>query len=140
VPASAVAVIDGWADALRTGHLQQAAGYWAHPSAMVNGVDNAGNLALIRIRTLHDALGADESLPCGATLKRTTKDGRYVKAIFVLGGRDGVHSNGGCGGVAAVDFLIGKGHIERWLRAPLASSPTPGAPGSGREPVPATSV
>jgi hypothetical protein len=140
VPASAVAVIDGWANALRTGHLQQAAGYWAHPSAMVNGVDNAGNLALIQIRTLRDALGADESLPCGATLKRTTRNGRYVKAVFALGARVGVHSNGGCSGVAAVDFLIGKGQIERWLRAPLASSPAPGAPGSGRESVPATSV
>jgi hypothetical protein len=140
VPASAVAVIEGWANALRIGHLQQAAGYWAHPSAMANGIDTSGQLALIQIRTQHDALGADETLPCGATLKRTTTHGKYVKAVFVLGGRAGVPSHGSCSGLAAVDFLIGSGHIERWLRAPLASSPTPGAPGSSREPIPATSV
>jgi hypothetical protein len=140
VSATSVAVIEGWANALRTGHLQQAAGYWAHPSAMVNGVDTSGQLALIEIRTQHDALGADETLPCGATLKGTTTNRRYVKAVFVLGRRAGVPSNGSCGGVAAVDFLIGGGHIERWLRAPIASSPAPGAPGSSREPVPATSV
>jgi hypothetical protein len=140
VPASAVAVIDGWANALRTGRLQQAAGYWAHPSAMVNGVDTSGQLALIPIRTQRDALGADETLPCGATLRGTTTNGRYVKAVFVLGGRTGVPSNGSCSGVAAVDFLIERGHIERWLRAPLNSSPAPGAPGPGREPAPATSV
>jgi hypothetical protein len=140
VPASSVAVIEGWANALRTGHLKQAAGYWAHPSAMVNGVDTSGQPALIQIRTQHDALGADETLPCGATLKGTTTNGKYVKAVFVLGGRAGVPSNGSCSGMAAVDFLIGGGHIERWLRAPLASSPAPGAPGSSREPVPARSV
>jgi hypothetical protein len=107
---------------------------------MVNGVDTSGHLALIQIRTRHDALGADETLPCGATLKATTKNGRYVKAVFALGARAGVSSNGGCSGVAAVDFLIGGGHIERWLRAPVAASPAPGAPRSSREPVPATSV
>jgi hypothetical protein len=140
VPASAVAVIEGWANALRTGHLRRAAAYWAQPSAMVNGLDASGGLALIRIRTKRDALGADATLPCGATLKATSTNGKYVKASFVLGARSGVASNGECGGIAAVDFLIAKGHIERWLRAPIGSGPAPEAPGSGREAPGATSI
>jgi len=130
VPASAVTVIDGWANALRNGHLKRAAAYWAQPSAMVNGLDSSGGLALIRIRTTRDALGADETLPCGATLTATSENGKYVKATFWLGARAGVDSKGECSGVAAVDFLIANGHIERWLRAPTSSAP---APGSGRE-------
>jgi hypothetical protein len=140
VPASAVTVIDGWANALRDGQLKRAAAYWAQPSAMVNGLDSSGGLALIRIRTTRDALGADATLPCGATLKATSVSGKYVKATFVLGARTGIDSKGECSGVAAVDFLIAKGHIERWLRAPTSSAPAPEAPGSHHEAPGATSI
>jgi hypothetical protein len=130
VPASAAAVIEGWANALRTGDLKKAAGYWALPSAMVNGLDASGGLALIRIRNSHEARVADESLPCGATLKSTAANGAYVRAQFILGARAGVSGSVGCSGLADVDFLIRKGRIERWLRAPVGpgrSEPAPGA-------------
>lgn len=123
VPASSVAVIEGWADALRSGHLERAAGYWAHPSAMVNGTTAEGALAIIPIRSKRDALAADESLPCGATLQTTVKRGRYVRATFMLGGRSGPGSGSTpCSGPASVDFLISRRHIVRWLRAPVGGS------------------
>ena len=92
---------------------------------MVNGTAAGGGLAVIQIRSTHDALAADESLPCGATLRATHKRGRYVRATFELGSRSGPGADpAGCSGLASVDFLIGKGHIERWLRAPVEGSKT----------------
>lgn len=125
VPASSVAVIEGWTDALRGGHPARAAEYWAHPSAMVNATGAGGSLAVIPIRTTRDALAADESLPCGATLQATAKRGRYVRATFELGSRSGPGaSSAGCNGPASVDFLVSGGHIVRWLRAPAGGSGT----------------
>jgi hypothetical protein len=132
VPASAVAVIAAWADALRDGHPQRAAALWAHPSVMVNGPDSSGHLALIHIRSEHDALLADESLPCGATLRATARSGRYVRASFTLGGRRGPGAGAtACSGHASVDFLISDGHIVRWLRAPSVPAGPPGRESGG---------
>lgn len=133
VPASAVAVIAGWADALREGRPQRAAALWAQPSVMVNGPDASGHLALIHIRSEHDALLADESLPCGATLRATARSGRYVRASFTLGSRLGPGAgNAPCSGQASVDFLIRDGRIVRWLRAPSGPGQPPGGePGGG---------
>lgn len=132
VSASAVDVIRGWADALRDNQPRQAAEYWAHPSAMVNGTDSAGRLAIIRIDSEHDALIADESLSCGATLLRTSRRGAYVRADFTLSIRTGAGASAsGCSGPASVDFLIRSGHIVRWLRAAVgAGTPGPSAPES----------
>ena len=137
VPGSAVAVIKGWADALRAGQLARASAYFAHPSAMINGIDAAGHLTLIRILTDHDALIADESLPCGARLRRTARNGPYIEADFELTSRTGAGANSsGCAGPARVDFLISGGHIVRWLRAPTAAPPTAPAPaGPGAQPI-----
>ena len=135
VAAASVTVIDGWASALRDGHARRAAAYWARPSEMVNGPDASGRLTLIHIDSEHDALLADESLSCGATLHATTRSGKYVRATFVLGLRSGSGaSKSGCSGPASVDFLIRDGHIVRWLRAPVPGSATPppiGEPGGG---------
>jgi hypothetical protein len=138
VAASSVTVIEGWANALREGHARRAAAYWALPSDMVNGPDASGHLTLIHIDSEHDALLADESLSCGATLHATARSGKYVRATFLLGLRSGTGaSKSGCSGPASVDFLIRDGHIERWLRAPVAGGATPppadesGEPGGG---------
>jgi hypothetical protein len=131
VPAEAVAVIEGWANALRAGQTRRAAAYWAHPSEMVNGPDESGRLTLIHVRSEHDALLADETLSCGATLHATARSGKYVRAIFLLGPRSGAGaSKSGCSGPAGVDFLIRDRHIVRWLRAPVDESPgqTPKTP------------
>ena len=135
VAASSVAVIKGWADALREGHARRAAAYWALPSDMVNGPDTSGHLTLIHIDSEHDALLADESLSCGATLHATARSGRYVRATFLLSLRSGAGaSKSGCSGAASVDFLISGGHIVRWLRAPVAGGATPPPSGEPGEP------
>lgn len=135
VAASSVTVINGWANALREGHARQAAAYWARPSEMVNGPDASGRLTLIHIDSEHDALLADESLSCGATLHATTRSGKYVRATFLLGLRSGTGaSKSGCSGAASVDFLIRDGHIVRWLRAPVAGGATPPPAGESGEP------
>lgn len=131
VSASAAAVIKGWSDALREGDPQRGAAYWALPSVMINGPDVAGRFSLIHIRTVRDALMADETLSCAATLLSTSRSGEYVKADFMLSARAGSGTSSGCRGPASVDFVIRNAHIVRWLRAPLASGPPP--PGS-REP------
>ncbi len=137
VPSGAAAVIQGWSDALRAGQRRRAAGYWAHPSAMVNGVDAAGHLAVIEIRNEHDALLADDSLSCGATLRRTERRGAYVQADFDLSLRSGAGaSTSGCSGPASVEFVIRAGHIVRWLRAPASGlPPVPDAPAAGSQSV-----
>lgn len=132
MPASATAVIKGWADALRNGQTRRAAAYWAHPSAMINGPDAHGLLTLVRIRSEHDALAADATLSCGATLHSTTHSGVYVRAEFILSVRSGGGASArGCSGPASVDFLIRQGKIVRWIRAPLAATPPPGVPPGG---------
>ncbi len=135
VAASSVTVIEGWAKALREGHPRRAAAYWARPSEMVNGPDASGRLTLIHIDSEHDALLADASLSCGATLHATTRSGKYVRAVFLLGLRSGAGaSKSGCSGPASVDFLIRDGHIVRWLRAPVAGGATPPPAGESGEP------
>jgi hypothetical protein len=137
VPASAVTVIAGWADALRHGQQERAAAYWAHPSAMVNGPDASGRIAVIHIDSDRDALIADRTLSCGATLVHTTRRGVYVRAAFTLSIRTGPGADSsGCSGPASVDFLIRSGRIVRWLRAPAASSAPPSRelPGAGAAP------
>jgi len=132
VPATTVIVIAGWADALREGHPQRAAALWAHPSVMVNGTDESGHLALVHIRSEHEALLADESLPCGATLRATARSGAYVRASFTLSSRRGPGAgSSGCRGQASVDFLIRRGHIVRWLRAPTVPTQPPGGETGG---------
>lgn len=126
VPAASVTVIEGWSNALREGHVQRAAAYWARPSEMVNGPDASGRLTLIHIDSEHDALLADESLSCGATLHTTARSGKYVRATFLLELRMGPGASAsGCNGPASVDFLIRDGHIVRWLRAPAAGGAKP---------------
>jgi hypothetical protein len=137
VPATAVTVIAGWADALRHGRQQRAAAYWAHPSAMVNGPDASGRVAVIHIDSDRDALLADRTLSCGATLVHTMRRGAYVRATFTLSVRTGPGADSsGCSGPASVDFLIRDAHIVRWLRAPVASPAPPSGeqPGAGAAP------
>jgi hypothetical protein len=127
VPAASVAVIEGWANALRAGKPARAASYWAHPSVMVNGPNAAGQVTLIHIDDARDARLADETLSCGAKLRSTKLSEGYVEGAFTLSVRTGAGaSSSGCSGPASVDFTIQSDHIVRWLRAPLGSSVPPG--------------
>jgi hypothetical protein len=116
-----VRVIEGWSTALRTGHVQAAAGYFTVPAVFVNGPEE---VLLLRSRRAIEI--ANRLLPCGAVYVSARQDGRYVNALFRLTDRPGPGGGGnGCGtGVgttARVDFVIRDGKITHWLRA--ASEP-----------------
>jgi len=146
VPAGAVAVITGWSDALRAGHVAVAARYFRVPSVFF-----AGNSAPIELYSVAQVEIANAALPCGATFLSARRQGRYVNALFRLTNRAGPGGEQGCasgtGQTARVDFLIRDGRIVQWLRAPdepgdngsprTAPPPSQPAPGttSGVNPV-----
>jgi hypothetical protein len=116
-----VAVIRGWSDALRRGDVRQAAGFFALPSEMINGVDAGGQVPVIRIQTAFQARLANAALPCGAVLISTDQRGKYVNALFRLTGRPGPGGAGcipGVGQTARTNFVIKDGRIVEWIRAP----------------------
>ncbi len=135
VPASSadVSVIKGWSDALRRGDVTGAARFFALPSVLINGVDANGNAAVLEIRTLNQAIAANESLPCGAKLLSADRRGQYVNALFELTRRPGPGGSGcgsGAGQTARTNFVIAGGKIVHWIRAP--SDPGDSAGTNGR--------
>jgi hypothetical protein len=132
-------VIRGWSDALRHGDVRGAARYFALPSLMINGPDPSGNAVVTAIGTRAEADAANASLPCGATFISADLRGRYINALFRLTNRPG--PGGGCGGgaglTARTNFVIAKGRIVEWIRAPDdpgdnggSQSPGQGSPGA----------
>ena len=118
---AAVALIRAWSDALRRGDVRGAARYFALPSVMINGTDASGGAVLITIGTLAEAEAANESLPCGAALVSADQRGRYVNALFRLTGRPGLGGSScgtGAGQTARTNFVITRGRIVEWIRAP----------------------
>lgn len=121
---SEVRVIRGWSEALRRGDVTGAAAYFAVPSQMING-STSGQGVLLRIQSRHDALLANESLPCGAKLISAVQHGRFVAALFVLTARTGPGGSpcaGSVGARAQTFFLIVGGRIRAWIRAPEQSA------------------
>lgn len=117
VPAEAVRVIQGWADALRAGDVAAAARYFRIPSIFF-----AGSGPPVELRSLADAESANAALPCGARFLDARLDGRYINVLFRLTNRPGPGGAGGCGSgtgeTARTNFLIRGGLIVVWLRAP----------------------
>jgi hypothetical protein len=110
-----VRVIRGWADALRAGRVEQAARYFAIPAVVLDGTNPQ--------RTLPNRTAVrsfNRRLPCGAELVGTERgEGAYVIATFRLTERPGPGSCAdGVGHLAATLFLVKRGHIVQWLRAP----------------------
>jgi hypothetical protein len=123
IPANpaAVAVIRSWANALRHGDVAAAAHYFAVPSVMINGVVAGGNVDVFKIHNAAQARNANETLPCGAKLISTDMRGQYVNALFELTGRPGPGGSdcaGGAGQTARTNFVIARGRILAWIRAP----------------------
>jgi hypothetical protein len=118
---AAVSVIKAWSDALRRGDVRGAAGYFALPSELINGIGPNGQPELGVIRTLAQAEAANEAFPCGAKLISASRRGRYVNALFRLTDRPGPGGGdcgSGAGQTARTDFLIVDGRIVEWIRAP----------------------
>jgi hypothetical protein len=111
-----VQVIRGWADALRTGHVNQAARFFAVPVTVLDGVNPMRQLA-----DRAAVLEFNRGLPCGAKLVETERgDDSLVLATFTLTQRTGPGARP-CtseGDLVATKFLIEKRRIKQWLRAP----------------------
>jgi hypothetical protein len=117
----AVAVIQGWSDALRRGDVHAAGAYFALPSVMINGADSQGDALVLTLRTRAQADAASATLPCGAKLISTDQRGRYTNALFRLSGRPGPGGStcgSGAGLTARTNFVIAHGKILEWIRAP----------------------
>lgn len=111
-PAGAVRVIRGWSDTLRTGAAIDAARFFALPSLLQ--LTPGGPVGTIRTR--REVIAFDLTLPCGATLLRASRDGRYVNALFALSNRPGARCDAP-GRTARTRFLIRGGKIVEWRRA-----------------------
>jgi hypothetical protein len=114
--AGEVRVIRGWADALRTGHVNQAARFFAVPATVLDGTNPLRQLPdLAAVRDFNRAL------PCGARLVETARaEGSLVMATFALTPRSGPGARPcpGKGNLVATKFLIENRRIVQWLRAP----------------------
>ena len=111
-----VRVIRGWADALRAGHVNEAAGFFAIPARVLDGTNP------LRELPNRDAVrDFNRGLPCGAQLVETERgEGRFVIATFRLTERTGPGARpcGAVGNLADTAFLIEDRHIVQWLRQP----------------------
>jgi hypothetical protein len=131
-----VSVIRAWSDALRRGDVRGAARYFALPSVMINGTDSAGQALVITIGSSAQAVEANASLPCGARLISADQRGRFVNALFRLTGRSGpggTDCGSGVGTTARTNFVIARGRIVEWLRAPSEPGDN-GAPSTPAQP------
>ena len=139
--AAAVDLIRAWSDALRHGDVRSAARYFALPSVMVNGTDAGGAAIVITIGTRAQAEAANASLPCGARFISADQRGRFVNALFRLTGRPGPGGSEcgtGVGQTARTNFVIVRGRIVEWIRAPddPGDNGNPGAPAPAPAPGP----
>jgi hypothetical protein len=111
-----VRVIRGWADALRAGRVNKAAGFFAVPAFVLDGTNP--RRALPSLAAVRDF---NRGLPCGAQLIEAVRgQGRFVIATFRLTERTGPGARpcGAVGNLAATAFLIEDRHIVEWLREP----------------------
>jgi hypothetical protein len=125
-PAAArdVAVIRGWADALRRGRVERAVGYFAIPSVVSNGPTP------IRLTSRDDVRFFNRTLPCGAKVLHAEDTGTFVVATFRLTERPGPGRCGsGVGGEARTAFLIRHRRIVQWRRV---VEPAPGETPAGQ--------
>ena len=130
----AVSVIKAWSTALRHGNLRAAAGFFQLPSEMINGTSSPGVASVVVIHSRAQAAAANASLPCGARFISADQRGPYVNALFRLTGRagpGGTACNPGAGQTARTNFLIRKGRIVQWIRAPDDPGDNQGSAGGG---------
>ena len=114
VPRADVAVIKSWADRLRKGDVEGASRLWNVPATIANGSTPEVLDSPVLVRVFN------ETLPCGAKLISTKKDGSRTIATFELTERTGGPGCGnGVGERASTRFLIRKGKIVEWVRVPV---------------------
>ena len=113
VPADATRVIRGWSDTLRRGDVDGAARYFALPSIVQ--IEPGGPAERLTRRI--EAVAFQSILPCGAQFLSAVREGPYVNALFRLTDRPGATCDAP-GATARTAFLIRRGKIKEWRRAP----------------------
>jgi hypothetical protein len=117
------AVIRGWSDTLRHGHVGAAARYFALPAVVANGNDP------VAIRTRAQAEQFNRILTCGAKVVKLERVPHHrVLATFRLTDRPGGGCGPGKGALAYTVFRVRGDRIKEWLRvqgpADLANQPS----------------
>jgi hypothetical protein len=112
-PPAATRVIRAWSDTLRRGDVDGAARYFALPSIVQ--IEPGGPAERLTRRI--EAVAFQSILPCGAQLVSAVRDGPYVNALFRLTERPGATCDAP-GATARTAFLIRRGKIKEWRRAP----------------------
>jgi hypothetical protein len=112
--AGAEDVVRAWADTLRRGDVEAAAGYFAVPATVSNGTPP------LRLETREEVELFNRALPCGAQVIATEQAPHgFVIATFRLTERPGEGRCGsGTGATARTALLVRDGHITNWLRIP----------------------
>jgi hypothetical protein len=111
-----IAVIRGWAEAVRRGNVEAATRYFAVPATVQNGPTVVMRRKKLRM--------FNRTLRCGAKLTRWQRaPHRFVVATFKLTDRRGGKCDATPGTLAAVAFLIRHRHIEQWLRVNVPPAP-----------------
>jgi hypothetical protein len=108
--AQAIAIVTGWSDELRAGHVKRAASYFGLPVIVQNATPP------MRLRTKKEVLAFNQELPCGAHIVKTLAAATYTVATFVLTERPGSRGCGATGKLAAAAFLLRHGKITEWRR------------------------
>jgi limonene-1,2-epoxide hydrolase len=110
-PAS-VRVIRAWLAALREGHVDAAARYFAIPSRVQNGTP------VFTLRTRAEALVFNQTLPCGATADAVRSAGSFTIIRFRLTERIGGDCMGAAGHAARGAIRVRGRKIVEWYRLP----------------------
>lgn len=108
-----VAVILGWSNQLRAGHVKRAASYFSLPVIVQNASPP------VRLTKPRDVFNFNNDLPCGAHVVRTlaADHSAYTVATFVLTERPNTKVRcGATGALAAAAFLLRHGKIAEWRR------------------------
>ncbi len=115
-------VLAGWAAAVRHGHPERAARYFAVPALVAQSMT-------VELQTRGQVRRFNDELPCGAKLLEVQHDGRYIVGTFRLTPRSG-HTCTAAGQLARVAFVIRAHHFTEWRQVP----DRPGAPPGPSEP------
>lgn len=105
-------VIVGWLRALRGGHVERAAHYWALPSKFQNATP------VLTIDTERERIAVNQALPCGAKATAMGGAGDYTIVSFVLTKRPGGDCGSGVGGTARSAIRVDGDRIAEWYRLP----------------------
>jgi hypothetical protein len=114
VTAAEKRIIKGWSDSLRQGRVEAASRYFQIPVLISNNTPG-----YIILGTQDEVMEFNRTLPCGAKLISTKKDGRRIIATFELTERTGGACGSGVGERASTEFLIERGKIVEWVRVPV---------------------